>query len=119
MVNKIAKDVGAKEATINAICETKNIKLSEQSQAYKQELYDYARIVRHQLIHNNNGTPKNEDKFKKLCHNNSGFDYVEGRLSINDDKYIRKTLEQEYIVLSELAEKLGYKTEIISISKES
>ncbi len=111
IIRLIAQECGTKEL-LNAICETKGIKLSSDLQSFIDSIDSEMKVVRNQICHNNAGTSK-ASKFKcleSLSSREKEICFEDGVLSIHGDEYLKKMLEQEYKILSTLAEKLGYKS---------
>lgn len=108
----LSKNANAKE-TIGAICNTKNITMSDESLKAIDYLQNDINDLRNNLCHNNFGTYRKVDVLKKLSDQNLGLKYEDDTLSFTGDDLIRDALEKMHIVLHELCEKLGCKTRII------
>lgn len=76
-------------------------------------MYDTVRVLRNQICHNNNGTPTEDDELKKIAQDNEGVEYNDGEVYVNKSM-VGEALDAAHRVLTELAEKLGYKTEFVS-----
>lgn len=106
------KSKGAKNI-LDCIFKLSSIDLSQARQGDVVFMYDTVRVLRNQICHNNNGTPTEDDELKKIAQANEGVEYNGGEVYVNES-VARKALEAAYGVLSELAEKLGYKTKFVS-----
>ncbi len=98
---------------IKKLREVKNIRLSEECLEKMKYLDDYIRPLRNQLCHNNNGTPKNVEILKKIAKTNDNVNFEDGEIRITQKDIVVKSLDMAYYILSELSEKLGYKTQRI------
>lgn len=107
----LSKIANAKE-TIKAICNTKNITMSDESLKAIDYLQNDINDLRNNLCHNNFGTYRKVDVLKNLSNQNLGLKYEDDTLSFTGDELIRNTLEKMHVVLHELCEKLGLKTKI-------
>lgn len=101
------------EKILDSICKLRDIELSKARKADVAFMRNTVRILRNQICHNNNGTPTEDDELKKIAQANEGVEYNGGEVYVNES-VARKALEAAYGVLSELAEKLGYKTKFVS-----
>lgn len=111
---RILKEEGLKNIKpaeiIKELCKVKNIQLSEECLEKMQYLDDYIRPLRNQLCHNNNGTPKNVKILKKIAETNDDVNFEDGEIRIIQKDFVAKSLNRVYSVLSELSDKLDYKT---------
>lgn len=107
----LSKEANAKE-TINAICRSKKISLSEESLKAIEYLQSDINDLRNNLCHNNFGTYRKTNVLKKLAERNMGLHFENDTLSFSDTALITDTLDKMHMVLHELCEKLGYKTKI-------
>lgn len=76
-------------------------------------LQDNIRVLRNNICHNNFGTYRKSSVLEEITKRNTGFGY-DGKtetLLFTDSKIIMDTLNKMHMVLHELCEKLGYKTQ--------
>ena len=113
-VAQLSKESNAKE-TIKAICCSKNISLSEESLKAIDFLQNDIRVLRNNICHNNFGTYRKTCALQRLSDQNIGFEYDDKALTLtfSDSKFVMSLLDKIHMILSELCEKLGYKTKFI------
>ena len=105
---KIKKDKDDKRSIVELIFAGRDKQLSPRGyEALKwiQKL----KLLRNNVTHNNEGTHRNEEDIRELCNDNEEISFNDNSISISGPKLILKTLEEEYIILLELCEILGYK----------
>lgn len=107
-VRMFAKDIGTK-VLINAICDHKNITLSEDSAKGRQFIDDKFTALRNNICHDNSGHCRKTDLMRSLSKDYKELVFCDNTIAIYDSKLILEALDQEYAVLKELADKLGYK----------
>lgn len=107
-VRMLAKDIGTK-VLINAICDHKNITLSEDSAKGRQFIDDKFTALRNNICHNNSGHCRKTDLMRSLSKKYKGIEFCDDTIAISDSKFILEALDQEYAILNELVDKLGYK----------
>lgn len=107
-VRMLAKDIGTK-VLINAICDYKNITLSEDGAKGSQFIDDKFTALRNNICHNNSGHCRKTDLMRSLSKDYKELVFCDNTIAIYDSKLILEALDQEYAVLKELADKLGYK----------
>lgn len=112
IITLIDKDARPNSIVSN-ICVPNGIVLSKESIDNISFISDDVSIIRNNVCHNNAGTPRNPDKVKRIVDNYSDLAFEDGVVSINGDNFLRELLDREYFVLSELADKLGYKNKTI------
>lgn len=112
IITLIDKDARPNSIVSN-ICVPNGIALSKESIDNISFISDDVSIIRNNVCHNNAGTPRNPDKVKRIVDNYSDLAFEDGVVSINGDSFLRELLDREYFVLSELADKLGYKNKTI------
>lgn len=112
IITLIDKDARPNSIVSN-ICVPNGIVLSKESIDNISFISDDVSIIRNNVCHNNAGTPRNPDKVKGIVDNYSDLAFEDGVVSINGDSFLRELLDREYFVLSELADKLGYKNKTI------
>lgn len=110
IVRLIARGCGTK-ALVKAICDTKGLSLVDSLLQSIDKVDSEMRIIRNHIAHNNAGTTSlNKEKdLKELSRKEEDLNYDGGVLAILGDKYLNVILDQEYTILSALADKLGYK----------
>ena len=108
---EVKKKKGNAEKLLDSICKLRDIKLSKDRKADVAFMRNAVRILRNQICHNNNGTPKDDEALKKIAKDNDGVGYSGGEVYVNETM-AAKALDAAHRVLVELAEKLGYKTEL-------
>lgn len=96
---------------IETLCKVKDIELSDECWKKVRFLDNYIRPLRNQLCHNNNGTPKNEDVLKEIAKTYRGVIFEEGEIRISERNIVEDVLNTAHEILSELSEKLSYKTQ--------
>lgn len=110
--NENTKETNTKKAIID-ICESQKISLSEDALKAINYLQDNIRVLRNNICHNNFGTYRKSSVLVEITKRNTGFGY-DGKtetLFFTDSKIIIDTLNKMHMVLHELCEKLGYKTQ--------
>lgn len=112
IITLIDKDARPNSIVSN-ICIPNGIVLSQESIDNISFISEDVSIIRNNVCHNNAGTPRNPDKVKRIVDNYSDLAFEDGVVSINGDIFLRELLDREYFVLSELADKLGYKNKTI------
>lgn len=112
IITLIDKDARPNSIVSN-ICVPNGIVLSKESIDNISFISDDVSIIRNNVCHNNAGTPRNPDKVKRIVDNYSDLAFEDGVVSISGDSFLRELLDREYFVLSELADKLGYKNKTI------
>lgn len=100
-VSLLSKGANPKES-INAICKTKNITLSEEVLGSIDYLQSDMKVLRNNICHNNFGTFRNVDVLKKIAAENIGIEYSNDILSITNPQIIILLLDKMHIILHEL-----------------
>lgn len=108
----LSKQANAKES-IKAICNTKNIVLSEETKEAIEYIQGDINDLRNNICHNNFGTFRKVDTLKRIASENIGIDYTNDTISITKPTLIISALDKMHMVLHELCEKLGYKSKKI------
>lgn len=94
---------------IKAICKSKNINLSKETEKYIDFIDNKVKVLRNQLIHNNYGKPKQINTIKALCREYSELSLNNDIISLSGTDLLNLSIEKELYVLKELYNKLGYK----------
>ena len=95
--------------SIRAICASKNITLSPETQSYVDYLQKDINDLRNNIAHNNFGTYRKIDTLNKLAEKWDGVHYSDDTITLTDSAIIEDALEKMHHVLSELCDKLGYR----------
>lgn len=95
---------------IKAICKSNNISLTVESEKDIDYIQDEINALRNNIIHNNMGTYKKVDTLKNLAKKWNGLHYENDSIWFTDPEIIEDAINKMHHVLSELCDKLGYKT---------
>lgn len=102
---------------IKKLCQNHNISLSKSAQDCKTYIYENMKLLRHDVVHNNAGTLANLDTINNIAQICPEVQIRDNEVIINGPDFIIDMLNKEYLVLYELAQKLGYKTKYIGGTK--
>lgn len=94
---------------IDAICSHKNIKLSDDSVERRSFIDNKLVALRNNICHNNSGHCRKTVLMRSLSKKYKEIEFCDDTIAIYDSKFILEALDQEYAILNELADKLGYK----------
>lgn len=107
-VTLLSQHANSKEH-IKAICASKNITLSAETQRHIDYLQEDINALRNNIAHNNFGTYRKIDTLNKLAEKWDGVHYSDDTITLTDSAIIEDALEKMHHVLSELCDKLGYR----------
>ncbi len=106
-VAQLSKNTKTKES-IQAICKSKNISLSEESINAIDYLQNDINDLRNNICYNNFGAYRKTNSLKRLSELNIGFNFDDNTLIFTDSKLIIDVLDKMHMVICELCKKRIY-----------
>ena len=113
MLCKLAEVSEKPKQIIKSILEKTGKELSKEAKKNVRYIDKNTRIIRNELVHNNTGKPRNENKIKTIINKWPEITFDDNIISITDDKFIIDSLQKELFVLNELCNILNYKHKLI------
>lgn len=94
------------------MCAPNGIVLSQESINNINYISNVISLIRNNVCHNNAGTTRNAKKVNGIIAKCSDVVFENDIITFTGDSFIRDVLEKEYSILTELANKMGYKSVI-------
>lgn len=93
---------------ITCLMDSKNKKFSQKCLNDIKYINKYIRILRNDICHNNAGTLKHKKEIKELCNRQKDVIIDQDIILITGKDFILDVLNKEFLILSELVNKLEY-----------
>ena len=111
-VTLLARDINTQDK-IEAICNSKNIKLSNEAYAAVKHIQTDINNLRNNICHNSFGTFRKPSELKNTAREYKGIVFDGDTLGIYSSDIVTDAIRKMHMVLRELCEKLHYKSKKI------